>query len=278
MCYNLFNRRSITRIKDTGLSKTDVTQERKALADRIVAQTPKEPLIKELKQEVQEKESSSSAQSDSEESEDSEESSEEESDGKEDQRRKVSETFAKKPGSESDSESEKNNRVSNTVVSQPVTNNPRARNPAFSRFDNRNAVSTATSTNTVTSRALNSTSRIYNPSRQTTSTDRKEDTTSRIGDRFGLNRGRLTNSRSEDGETEKPTRDVDSRRKVFERTRPATSPYLSRFNNEDSRDSRGQDEAKDRVESKTNEDNTKTTKEEVRKGFIVLRSILPRIC
>lgn len=257
------NRRSITRIKDPGLSKTDVTHERKALADRIAEQTPKEPFMNESQPEAVEKPSSSSAESDSEESDDSDESSGEESDEKENQRRKVSETLATKRGSESDSESEKNNGVSNAGKNQPVTNNIRGRNSAFSRFDNKNAVSTATTANTVTSRAQTSTARIY-PARQTSATEKKEETGTRPGERFALNRGRLAPSRSEDGETEKASRDVDSRRKLFERTRPATSSYLSRLNNEDSRDTRGQEEVKNRVESKTNGDNTRNTKDEVR--------------
>ena len=91
----------------------------------------------------------------------------------------MSEKLAKKRGSESDSESEKNNRVTNSVKNQtpPVTNNIRGRNPAFSRFDNRNAVTTATTSNTVTSRALNSTSRLYpSTARQTSTTEKKEET------------------------------------------------------------------------------------------------------
>ena len=154
-----------------------MTQERKALQERIAVQpTTKEPLIPESKQETQSKNSSSSAETDSEESESSGESSE--SEGKENQRRTVSEKFATKPGSESDSESEKNNRVSNSGKNQtPVTNNVRVRNPVFSRFDNKNAVTTATATNSVTSRPLNSTSRIYSStSRQTSATEKKEET------------------------------------------------------------------------------------------------------
>jgi hypothetical protein len=90
----------------------------------------------------------------------------------------VSEKFATKPGSESDSESEKNNRVSNSGKNQtPVTNNVRGRTPAYSRFDNKNAVTTATTTNSVTSRTLNSTSRIYpSTARQTSTTEKKEET------------------------------------------------------------------------------------------------------
>lgn len=240
-----------------------MTQERKTLADRIAVQTTKESFIKESKQEAEEKPSSSSADSDTEESEDSEESSGVESEEKEKQRRKVSEKLAWKRGSESDSESEKNNRVSNAGKNQPVANNIQGRNPAFSQFDNKNAVSTATTTNTVTSRVLNSTSRIY-PARQTSATEKKEETGTRNSERFALNRVKLATSRSEDGEAEKGSRDVDSRRKVFERTRPATSSYLSRLTNEDSRDTRGQEEVKDRVESKTNGDSTRSTKNEVR--------------
>ena len=141
-------------------------------------QTPKEPQITESKQEAQnDKSSSSSAETDSEESDSSEESSVEESDSKENQRRVVSEKFATKRGSESDSESEKNNRVSNLVKNQtPATNNVRGRNPAFSRFDNKNAVTTATTTNSVTSRTLNSTSRIYpSTARQTSASEKKDE-------------------------------------------------------------------------------------------------------
>lgn len=255
------NRPSITRIKDPGLSKTDVNQERMALADRKAEQTPKEPIINESQPEAVEKPSSSSAESDSEESDDSDESSGEESEEKENRRRKVSEKLTTKPGSESDSESEKNNGVSNAGKNKPVTNNIRGRNPAFFRFDNKNAVSTATTANTVTSRGLTSTARIY-PARQTSATEKKEETGTRPGERFALNRGRL--APSEDGEPEKASKDVHSRLKRFERTRPATSSYLSRLNNEDSRDTRGQEEVKNRVESKTNGDNTRNTKDEVR--------------
>ena len=77
----------------------------------------------------------------------------------------------------------------------------------------------------------------------------------RPSDRFGLNRGRLTNTRSED--VDSSTKDLDSRRKVFERTRPSSSSYLSRYTNDDSKDTKKSEESKDRVESKTNEDNTK---------------------
>lgn len=55
---------------------------------------------------------------------------------------------------------------------------------------------------------------------------------------------------------------MDIRRTVFERTRPSSSSYLSRFNNDEGKDSKGSEETKERVESKANEDNTK--KDEVR--------------
>ena len=60
----------------------------------------------------------------------------------------------------------------------------------------------------------------------------------------------MTNSRSEDADSS--TKDLDSRRRMFER--PAGSSYLSRLNNDDSKDSKGSEETKDRVERKTNED------------------------
>ena len=81
----------------------------------------------------------------------------------------------------------------------------------------------------------------------------------------------MTNSRSEDADS--GTKEVDSRRKVFERNRPASSSYLSRYNNEDSKDTKGSEESKDRVESKTNEDNTK--KDEV--GYFCFMKYLRRL-
>ena len=77
----------------------------------------------------------------------------------------------------------------------------------------------------------------------------------RPSERYGLNRTRLTTARSEDGDS--ATKDIDSRRKLYERTRPSSSPYLSRLNNEDSKDSKRSEETKDKTDSKTNQDNTK---------------------
>ena len=77
----------------------------------------------------------------------------------------------------------------------------------------------------------------------------------RPSDRYGLNRTRITTPRSEDGDS--ATKDIDSRRKIYERNRPSSSPYLSRLNNEDSKDSKGSEVTKDKTDSKTNPDNTK---------------------
>ena len=261
LCHS-FHRRSITRIKDPGLiSKTDVSQERKALAA-----VQKESLIEDSTREIQEKSSSSGEETDSEA--ESDESSDEVSDEKENQRRSASDKLASKRGSESDSEPEKNNSVPNAGKNQPVVNNVRARNPGFTRFDNKNSVSTATATNSG-ARTPNSTSRIYS-NRQTSVDKQKEEPkpsdrfpSKGTGNRAELARGRLNSNRAEEAaETERTnSRDLDSRRKVFERNRP-TSGYLARMNNGDSKDTKP-DEGKDRVETKTNEDNSKNAKEEV---------------
>ncbi|XP_046845850.1 protein phosphatase 1 regulatory subunit 12B-like isoform X1 [Xenia sp. Carnegie-2017] len=239
----LTRRRSITRIKDTGLSKTDVNQERKALSERI---TPTKDVPKESHEDTtNNKHSSSSAETDSEESETSEESSEEASEGQEIMLRATTKIISKKPGSESDSESEKNPK--NSIATQngsTVANSPRTRNPTFLPMNNKNAVSTSARTNSYTSRPINSVARTY------PAVERREDTGSTKTDKFGLNRGGRV-SRSEDGDS--TTRDLDTRRKLFEWT---SNSYFSRLNNEDSKDSRGSDDA-----SKINEDNSKKEEE-----------------
>lgn len=95
------------------------------------------------------------------------------SDGKESQRRTVSEKFATKRGSESDSESERNNRVSNTgnKNQRPASNHVRGLTPALTTFDNKNAVTTTTTTNSGTSRTLI----IARPVRPSTATEKKEE-------------------------------------------------------------------------------------------------------
>ena len=180
LCHDIihasFARRSITRIKDTGLSKTDVNQERKALSERIT-------LTKDVPKESHEdttnnKHSSSSAETDSEESETSEESSEEASEGQEIMLRATTKIISKKPGSESDSESEKNPKNSRaTQNGSNVANSPRTRNPTFLRMNNKNVVSTSATTNSYTSRPINSVARTYPAAgRQMSAVERREDT------------------------------------------------------------------------------------------------------
>ena len=263
-CFSLF-RRSITRIKDTGLSKTDVSQERKAMAA-----VQKETLIKESKHETQEKSSSSDSDSDSEG--ETSESSEEPSDEKENQRRAMSEKLAPKRGSETDSESEKNQAVTNSVKNQAVVNNVRGRISPYSRLDNKNIVSTAT-TNTTSGRNVNTTA----TSRFTSAVNRqppaavekKEET--RPSDRFqskpATNKVEFTRGRINSNQEAAEPRDLDSRRKMFESSRSTSGSRTSRLNSEDGKSAK-QDEGKDRVEAKTNEGNTKNTKEEVSKFYI----------
>lgn len=254
-------RSSITRIKDTGLSKTDVSQERKALAA-----VQKETVIVEAKHETRAKVSSESSTETDYEGDETDQSTSEGSDGKEAQRAVVWEKFEKKPGSESDSESERNNRVRNAVKNQPVMNNVRDRTPPYSRIENKNSVST--SVGNPPSRYLNSTSRNYSGRQQ--QVEKKEETrpndrfqTKGTGNRVEYPRGRLNSNRTEEpAETERTnTRDLNSRRKVYEKNR-STIGYSGRVNDVDSKESK-QDEGKERVETKTNEDNSRNAKDEV---------------